>query len=246
MLFKCYGYITMTQGLSFVSDLKLGQYMKIPPRSMFWSQTIATVLACIVQVLVLNWGLDNIPHVCDSSIDTNKFTCPGGSVFFSASIIWGLVGPGRMFSPGQVYSSLLWFFLAGALLPVATYLFVRVRPNSVAKFISFPIIFAGPGNIPPATPLNYMTWGIIGFIFNKYIRNRYRGWWSEYNYILSASLDVGLAISTLIIFFAFGMRGYSGPSWWGNNVVATTMDVSRTAISKVVPKGEHFGPSVWN
>lgn len=33
--FKTYGYISMAQALSFVSDFKLGHYMKIPPRSMF-------------------------------------------------------------------------------------------------------------------------------------------------------------------------------------------------------------------
>lgn len=35
MCFKVYGYISMTQALSFVSDFKLGHYMKIPPRAMF-------------------------------------------------------------------------------------------------------------------------------------------------------------------------------------------------------------------
>ncbi|KAK2640103.1 hypothetical protein Ddye_027898 [Dipteronia dyeriana] len=33
--FKTYGYISMAQALSFLSDFKLGHYMKIPPRSMF-------------------------------------------------------------------------------------------------------------------------------------------------------------------------------------------------------------------
>ena len=34
MLFKTYGYITMYQALAFVRDLKLGHYMKVPPRTM--------------------------------------------------------------------------------------------------------------------------------------------------------------------------------------------------------------------
>lgn len=33
--FKTYGYISMTQALMFLSDFKLGHYMKIPPKSMF-------------------------------------------------------------------------------------------------------------------------------------------------------------------------------------------------------------------
>lgn len=33
--FKTYGYISMTQALSFLGDFKMGHYMKIPPKSMF-------------------------------------------------------------------------------------------------------------------------------------------------------------------------------------------------------------------
>lgn len=36
--FKVYGYMSMTQAISFLSDFKLGHYMKIPPRSMFLVQ----------------------------------------------------------------------------------------------------------------------------------------------------------------------------------------------------------------
>jgi hypothetical protein len=38
MLFKTYGYITMAQALQFASDMKLGHYMKVRPRAMFWAQ----------------------------------------------------------------------------------------------------------------------------------------------------------------------------------------------------------------
>ena len=38
MCFKVYGYISMTQALTFVSDFKLGHYMKIPPKTMFMAQ----------------------------------------------------------------------------------------------------------------------------------------------------------------------------------------------------------------
>lgn len=38
--FKVYGYMSMTQAISFLSDFKLGHYMKIPPRSMFLVQVM--------------------------------------------------------------------------------------------------------------------------------------------------------------------------------------------------------------
>lgn len=38
--FKTYGYISMSQAVTFLADFKLGHYMKIPPRSMFIVQVL--------------------------------------------------------------------------------------------------------------------------------------------------------------------------------------------------------------
>lgn len=38
LLFKIYGRISTVHALSFLSDLKLGHYMKIPPRCMYTAQ----------------------------------------------------------------------------------------------------------------------------------------------------------------------------------------------------------------
>lgn len=41
----------MAQALTFTADLKLGHYMKIPPRSMFWSQVGPHDFTLFVDVL---------------------------------------------------------------------------------------------------------------------------------------------------------------------------------------------------
>ena len=64
MMFKTWGYITMAQALTFASDFKLGHYMKIPPRPMFWAQVVATVIAGTVQLGVQAWMFTNIPDMC--------------------------------------------------------------------------------------------------------------------------------------------------------------------------------------
>lgn len=156
MMFKTYGYITMTQALAFVSDMKIGHYLKLPPRTLFFGQVVATIWSCFVQVAVLDWGLTNIKDVCTSS-QSSRFTCPNGRVFFNASIIWGVIGPKRMFSGDATYASLQYFWLAGAILPIAIYALARMFPRSPARFLNAPIIFSGTGMIPPATPLNYVS-----------------------------------------------------------------------------------------
>ncbi|KAF8625334.1 hypothetical protein AX17_006876 [Amanita inopinata Kibby_2008] len=62
MIFKTYGYITMSQAMQFTADFKLGHYMKIPPRPMFWSQVVATIIAGTVQLGVQSWMFANIPY----------------------------------------------------------------------------------------------------------------------------------------------------------------------------------------
>nr|RBQ88319.1 hypothetical protein FVER53263_20253 [Fusarium verticillioides] len=259
-----YGYLQpgrplalmMAQSLRFVSDLKFGHYMKIPPRTMFLSQVVATTFSCFIQIVVLNLSLKSIPGVCEQP----PFTCPGGRVFFAgksrnpsptalpnwlASVIWGLLGPARMFSPGQVYSGLFVFFVLGAITPIVIYVLAKRWPRSPVRYLMAPLIFGGAGAIPPATPLNYLSWGIVGFVFQFWIKKRHFRWWTRLNFLTSSALDLGLALSTLFIFFAFTLHGVDPPSWWGNNVVTSTMDVQGTAIQAHVPDGERFGPESW-
>lgn len=108
-----------------------------------------------------------------------------------------------------------------------------------------PLIFGGAASIPPATPLNYLSWGIIGYIFQKVIRQKYFGWWSRLNYLTSSGLDLGFTLSTLFIFFAFTLNNVEAPKWWGNNVVGTTLDAQGTAVQAAVADGQRFGPAVW-
>jgi len=84
--FKTFGYITCSQALTFVSDLKFGHYMKIPPRTMFMAQVVATTFSCFIQIITLNYALNAIPGVCTPD-QPEHFTCPGGRVFFSGMFV---------------------------------------------------------------------------------------------------------------------------------------------------------------
>jgi len=134
MMFKTWGYITMAQALTFTSDFKLGHYMKIPPRSMFWAQVIASIIAGTVQLGVQAWMFTNIPMMCDPD-QKDGFICPSTETFGTASIIWGVIGPARQFSKGQVYYALTFFFLVGFVAPIITYLATVKFPNSWVRYV---------------------------------------------------------------------------------------------------------------
>jgi OPT oligopeptide transporter protein len=148
-----------------------------------------------------------------------------------------------MFSGTGVYKNLQYFWLVGALTPVLFFVLAKKFPRSFFRYLNAPVIFGGTGYIPPATPLTYLTWGLVGFIFNKVIRNSKRGWWLTYNYVTSAALDSGLALSTIVIFFALLLPQVNPPSWWGNNVVTSTLDWNDAAVQEVPT--QPFGPTSW-
>ncbi|KAH9964014.1 small oligopeptide transporter [Russula compacta] len=249
MMFKTWGYITMTQALLFTGDFKLGHYMKIPPRSMFFSQVVATVVAGTVQLGVQSWMFSNIEGICTPK-QKDGFICPSTTVFGTASIIWGVIGPQRLFSHGQLYYGLVFFFLIGAITPLCQWILQRRYKIGIFKYLNFAVIFMSTGSLPPATPLNFVPWVLVCFVFNYIIRRRHFDWWSKYNYVLSAGLDAGYAISLIIIFFTLqypknGTIGLNSiQAWWGNVVYTNTADFTGVPF-KTLPDGGTFGPSSW-
>ncbi|KAF8904882.1 OPT oligopeptide transporter [Mucidula mucida] len=251
MMFKTWGYITMAQALTFSSDFKLGHYMKIPPRPMFCAQIVATIIAGTVQLGVQSWMFTNIEGMC--TVDQKDgFICPGTEVFATASIIWGVIGPGVQFSKGATYYPLVYFFLIGAICPVALWALNKRYPNSALRYVN-PVIFNGSGYIPPATAINYVPWAAVGLTFQYLIRRRYFSWWTKYNYVLSAALDAGTAMSVIVILFClqFPMNGRIGvavQSWWGNTVPFQGADFGVAGMGTPVrqlAEGEKFGPTSW-
>ncbi|KAK4850003.1 hypothetical protein QYF36_002952 [Acer negundo] len=216
--FKTYGYISMTQALSFLQDFKLGHYMKIPPKSMFIVQLVGTILASTIYFGTAWWLLTSVENICHPSLlpEGSPWTCPGDDVFYSASIIWGVVGPLRMFTKKGVYPQMNWFFLIGFLAPFPGWWLSRKFPEiKWLRLIHMPIILGGTGSMPPAKAVHYLSWGAVGIFFNYYVYRRFKTWWARHTYILSAALDAGVAFMAVFLFFTLQTNNIFGPQWWG-------------------------------
>ena len=101
MIFKTIAYKTSNQTISFTGDLKLGHYMKIPPRIMFTIQILSTGITSVWVIFIQDWMLHNIEDICTPH-QKQGFTCPASTTFGTASIIFGAIGPQRLFSPGAL------------------------------------------------------------------------------------------------------------------------------------------------
>ncbi|WVF67328.1 OPT family small oligopeptide transporter [Kwoniella sp. CBS 6097] len=227
MIFKTYGYITTTQALGFMQDLKIAHYMHLPPRPIFICQIIATIIGSIVQLGVQDWVFSNIPNIC--SVNEKVWWCPHTRTFFSASVLYGLIGPKRLFGPGSLYSPLCWFFLIGAVAPLITWALSRRYPNSLWKYICWPVIFSCVSLLPPYLPINFISFCIVGWFTQYWVRRTYLAWWTKYNYILSAAWTCGYALCVIFIFFCLqlpknGTIGQGIQNWWGNTVYTKTLN----------------------
>lgn len=246
MVFVTYGYISSAQGIKFSADLKLGHYMKIPPRIMFSVQVVATLVSSVVQIGVLNWMFANVKGICTPQA-VNGFTCPIARVHFNGSILWGVVGPGEFFGQGAIYHWLVWCFPLGAILPIPLWLYARrKRPYSnILRKVNLPVTLGAMSWIPPATGLNFSVWALVCYVFNYLIRRRAAAWWGKYTMTLSAALDSGLAFGIVVVFFGFVYPGWmEGFSWWGTEVYKQGCDWQACAY-KQVPEGGRFGPDTW-
>ncbi|AQK55220.1 Oligopeptide transporter 5 [Zea mays] len=219
VVFKTYGFISMGQALAFLADLKLGHYMKIPPRSMFFAQLAGTLTASTVHFATAWWLLTTVKDICDVGRlpAGSPWTCPGDDVFYNASIIWGVVGPLRMFGSLGNYWQMNYLFLVGLLAPLPVWLLQRAYPtNRVLAGVNLPLVFAGASGLLPARSVNFIMWGLLGFIFNHVVYRRYKAWWMRHNYVLAAGLDAGVAFMGVLTFVALGYFDVYGPQWWGS------------------------------
>lgn len=101
-----------------------------------------------------------------------------------------------------------------------------------------PVVLNGVSYIPPSVGINFSSWFLVGFIFQYVVRKRNFAWWSKFNYVTSAALDigayfhfllrrivrlmrtyVGTVTALIIIFFTLQIpKGGLEVNWWGNNV----------------------------
>ncbi|KAH9718991.1 Oligopeptide transporter 7 [Citrus sinensis] len=218
MCFKVYGYISMTQAVTFLQDFKLGHYMKIPPRTMFMAQIVGTVIACFVYLGTAWWLMESITDICDTKAANSVWTCPSDKVFYDASVIWGLIGPRRTFGDLGTYEAINWFFLAGAIAPLLVWLGSKAFPNQEwIRLINMPVLIGATAMMPPATAVNYTTWIVAGFL-SGFVVYRYRpDLWQRYNYVLSGALDAGLAFMGVLLYLCLGLEDIT-LDWWGNDL----------------------------
>ncbi|KAF9380701.1 hypothetical protein CPB97_008182 [Podila verticillata] len=161
-----------------LSAIKKGKYyMKVPPRAMFWAQLLGTFIAGFVNLITANRLLGSQPDICTKKSPNSE--CRHANVFYSASVIWGVIAPDRMFGPSSIYNATNYFSILGFLLPIPFYYLMKAFPNSFLESVHVPVVLTTTGMMPPAQAYHYTNWLVLDFAF-QYFAHRYHSEWHLY------------------------------------------------------------------
>ncbi|KAF9205239.1 hypothetical protein BGZ49_004309 [Haplosporangium sp. Z 27] len=223
MVFKCYGFMAMYQCQQFLSDLKLGVYMKIPPRSMFvgqlWGTLVGGVFNYFTMILIIN---SHRAYLDGTSQDpSGLWTGISPQIYWGSALIYGALGPARMFSSDGPYGFVFWGFLIGAIIPIIQWGLSKKFPKVQWSLINVSIVASGMGAFSGGFTTGILFSTITIFIFGVYLFRFHKAWWSKYTFITAAALDTGAAFTGLFIFIFFSGGASSklsvtAPSWWAN------------------------------
>ncbi|PHH92148.1 hypothetical protein CDD83_8716 [Cordyceps sp. RAO-2017] len=240
-LFKGFGYVTVAHALDFANDLKLGHYLKIPPRQTFWCQICAAVVSAFVCTGVMNFQILHIPDICEAD-QKDKFSCPGLQSYFTAAVLFGSLGARKVWGAGAQYVAMLAAFPVGLVLPLLYYYATRGLPKNHWLNKVHPVLILSGGITWSPYNLGYM-WPAVfpSWLSWVYIRRRYFSLWSKYNYVLSAALSTAVAVAAVVIFFALSYHGVN-LDWVGNKPDSGCEAKACTRLK--LPTGEYFGPRI--
>ncbi|CAF0775324.1 unnamed protein product [Adineta steineri] len=211
LTFRTYTNTCLNQIIIYLTNLKIGHYMKIPPRIMFPAFILSAIISSIVHYLVGIYLLYNVPNICTSK--NHSWRCLHVENTYTASIIFGVAG---LFKPGSRYFPILLAFPIGFILPmISWYLYKKYPSTKWLALINFPILLLSTTNLPPAPTVTFPSWFLVGFIFNFILYRHASNWWQKYAYIFSAAMSCGVAICGFCIFFLFENQHIHFPQWWG-------------------------------
>ncbi|TVY32513.1 Oligopeptide transporter [Lachnellula subtilissima] len=205
-----------------LQDQKLGHYMHIPPRAVFFSQIFGSLIGVPINYGVIRWVLNTKSgFLSGAEIDpTHQWTGQKLAQYLTIGVQYVLVGPKRLFAL-ELYRPLPYGFLAGALAPFVLYILHRCFPRAKFSLWNSTIFFSMMSTFWGNVSTGYTSSLIGGFVVMYWAYRRHYEVWARYNYILAAAFDAGYNFNMLINFLCFGAgKIITMPYWWGNNATS--------------------------
>jgi len=202
-----------------LQDQKLGHYMHIPPRAVFFSQLLGSFIGVPINYGVIRWVLNTKADYISGIITDPLHQWTGQNLWTSLTTAseYVLIGPRRLFAL-PLYRPLPYGFLVGAGAPLLIYILHRYFPRLNFNLWNTTIFFSAMSNFYGNISTGYFSAILGGFVVMYWAYRHHYEFWARYNYILAAAFDAGFNFNMLVIFLAFTSgKVINMPYWWGNN-----------------------------
>ncbi|KAI8829648.1 peptide transporter MTD1 [Chytriomyces cf. hyalinus JEL632] len=218
MYFTLYGYNATSQANAMLADLKLGQYMKIPPRCVFFAQLFGATVGSIFNYMITVSIMTQQSEILLSANGSPQWSGQNIQGFNTLAVSWGALGK-QMYGVGATYEWVSYAFILGFFLPLPFYLLHRFFPKVGFNYINFAILPWFFGYLSVGTNTSIMTAMIIG-VFTQFYLRRYKPIvFNKYQYITSAALDAGTQFCVFFVTLLVQGAIYKPvdfPIWWLN------------------------------
>jgi OPT family oligopeptide transporter len=220
MYFVLFGYNSVSQGQLLLKDLKFAQYAHLSPRCTFTMQMVGTVIGSIFSFIIMDSITTNQREILLSIEGTNIWSGQTIQTYNSQAIAWGGLAS-KLFSLGGRYQFVTLAFIIGFFIPLPFYFLHRLAPRLRLDYWNTAIITYYIGWLCVGINSSILSFFVVGFFCQLYLRKYRPNWFIKYNYILSAAMDGGTQVLVFVLTFAvFGGGGKEVvfPKYWGNNM----------------------------
>ncbi|XP_006463485.1 hypothetical protein AGABI2DRAFT_187070 [Agaricus bisporus var. bisporus H97] len=220
LYFSMWSHDVVSTSIGLAADLKMGQYLKIPPRTMFLTQVWGTILGAAVNYIVMISIVTAQREILLSPTGTNIWSGQAVQSLNSAAVTWSLAK--QLYGRGGPYFVIPLSLLIGMVPTFIQWLIWRrwpkIGPIDVDS-INLPIIYMYSSWMSVGVNSVITSCIIVGLVSQFWLRKYHPGWYKKYNYILGGALDGGAQVMIFVLSFAvFGASGDERrfPTWAGN------------------------------
>ncbi|KAI0730217.1 OPT oligopeptide transporter [Fomitopsis betulina] len=220
MYFELYSSQAVLQASGMLSDLKLGQYTKLPPRSTFAVQMAGTIVGALLNYVIMQDVVNKERPILLDNEGTRVWSGQQVQSYNANAVLWGALGK-EIYGPQGPYFIVPLGLVIGLALPVIPWLLYKRYRWSWLPLINTAVLAYNIGDLAGGTNGYINTWIVIGLTSHFYIRRYRAGWFRKYNYLLGAAIDGGSQIFVFIFSFTIGGAGgvqVDFPNWALNPV----------------------------
>ncbi|KZT74165.1 OPT superfamily oligopeptide transporter [Daedalea quercina L-15889] len=220
MYFELYSSQALVQAASMLSDLKLGQYTKLPPRVTFAVQMAGTIIGALLNYVIMQTVVSNERTILLSNEGSRVWSGQQIQSYNANAILWGALGK-DIYGPKGPYFIVPLGIVIGLVLPILPWYMHRRFGWAWITQVNTAVLASYIGDLAGGTNGYINTWMVIGLTSHFYIRKYRAGWFRKYNYLFGAAVDGGSQIFVFI--FSFALAGAGGvtvafPNWALNPV----------------------------